>query len=225
MYDRFNKLRAATAAVALVTFAGAVPAYAADAIEEPPEPEAAPPVEAVQTVTPWAGPYAGIALGYGFEGSTETDIPPGNDINTDGFVGSGFAGWNFQNGGFVYGLEGDVGYNGMEGDNAGVDSESGIDGSLRARLGLAATDNLLVYGTAGGAAERLEITDPAGSDTGTMLGWTAGAGIDAKLTEQVFGRLEYRYTDYGSETFDTGSGDQSVSSSNNKVLLGVGMQF
>ena len=39
-----------------------------------------------------------------------------------------------------------------------------------------------------------------------MLGWTAGAGVDVKVTEQVFGRVEYRYTDFGSDDFNTGSG-------------------
>lgn len=215
-------MRSAAVAFALVAFAGA--AHAADIIEQPPAPPAEPlPVAPIAT---WAGPYAGIALGYGFSGKTETDAPaPGNEIGTDGFVGNGFAGWNWQSGGFVYGVEGDVGYNGMEGSNAGVSSESGVDGSLRARLGLAATDNLLIYGTAGGAAERLKISDAAGSDTNTMFGWTAGVGADAKLTEQVFGRLEYRYTKYGSDDFNTGSGVQSVDDSNHKVLVGVGMQF
>ena len=45
-----------------------------------------------------------------------------------------------------------------------------------------------------------------------MLGWTAGAGVDVKMTEQVFGRVEYRYTDFGSGDFNTGSGPQSVNS-------------
>ena len=48
--------------------------------------------------------------------------------------------------------------------------------------------------------QSLKISDPAGSDRKTMLGWTAGGGVDVKLTEQVFGRVEYRYTDFGSPT-------------------------
>lgn len=206
-------------AVGLMTAAGA--AQAADAVTAPP----APPPQTPAISTPalgWEGGYAGIALGYGFSGTTDA---PGNDIDTDGFVGNGFAGYNWQSGSFVYGVEGDVGYNGSEGTNAGVKSESGVDGTLRARLGVAATDNVMIYGTAGGAAERLEVSDVAGSDTNTLYGWTAGAGVDAKLTEKVFGRLEYRYTDYGSDTFDTGSGPQDVGDSNNKVLMGLGMQF
>ena len=36
------------------------------------------------------------------------------------------------------------------------------------------------------------------SDGNTMLGWTAGAGADVMFTDTVFGRVEYRYTDFGS---------------------------
>ena len=41
--------------------------------------------------------------------------PVTGDIDTDGFVGGVFAGYNFQNDIFVYGVEGDIGYNGVEG--------------------------------------------------------------------------------------------------------------
>ncbi|MCV0348640.1 MAG: porin family protein [Nitratireductor sp.] len=218
-----NVILSAAAAVGFVAVAGV--ANAADAvIEQPPAPPAAPVIST--PINNWEGGYAGIALGYGFSGETSANQPVvGNDIGTDGFVGNGFAGWNFQSGSFVYGVEGDVGYNGMKGTNAGVESKGGVDGTLRARLGVAATDNILIYGTAGGAAERLKVSDAAGSDTNTMLGWTAGAGVDAKLTERVFGRVEYRYTKFGSETFNTGSGAQDVSDSSNKVMFGLGMQF
>ncbi len=218
-----NLFLSAAAAVGILSAAGV--AQAADAVmDPPPAPPAAPVIST--PINGWDGGYAGIALGYGFSGTTAAGLPaPGNDIDTDGFVGNGFAGWNWQNGSFVYGIEGDVGYNGIKGSNAGVESKSGVDGTLRARLGVAATENLLIYGTAGGAAERLKVSDAAGSDTNTMLGWTAGAGVDAKLTDKIFGRVEYRYTKFGSETFNTGSGAQDVKDSNNKILFGLGMQF
>lgn len=201
--------------------AAAAPAYAADVVdyEEPPMPAA--PIEAAP-LSGWTGPYIGLQSGYGFAGRTNT---PGGNFSTDGFVGGGFGGFNFQDGSFVYGAEADVGYNGMRGDAAGIESRSSVDGSLRARLGFAPNDAVMVYGTAGGAADRTKITDAAGSDTKTMLGWTAGVGVDAKLTEQIFGRVEYRYTDYGNKTFDTGSGPQRINTSSNKIQLGLGMKF
>ena len=208
------------AALGLLAMLGAVPAYAADAVsEEPPTPA---PMEEAPLNT-WSGPYAGVSLGYNFSGTTTT---PTTDIDTDGFVGGVFGGFNAQSGMFVYGLEGDIGYSDSNGSNAlTASTTSSVDGSLRARMGVAVTDDVLLYGTAGGAGQSLEISDPAGSDRNTMLGWTAGGGVDVKITEQVFGRVEYRYTDFSSSDFNTGSGTQSIDSNENRVSFGVGMKF
>ncbi len=220
MSAKFTFARSTALAAGLVAMIGMVPAHAADVVyEEPPAPAA--PLE-TPPVNTWSGPYAGVSLGYGFSGRTRT---PGVDINTSGFVGGAFGGYNFQNGMFVFGGEADLNWANLSGDNAGVDSKSSLDASLRARMGVAVTDDVLVYGTAGGAAQSLKITDVAGSDRNTLVGWTAGAGIDVKMTENVFGRIEYRYTDFGSRTFNTGSGDQSVSSHDNRVTFGIGMKF
>jgi len=120
----------------------------------------------------------------------------------------------------VYGVEGDIGYNGMEGDEGGVDVEHGVEGSLRARLGYAATDNVLLYATGGGAGSRLEASVPGASESETAWGWTAGAGADVKLTEKSFARIEYRYTDLTADFDGT-----DVDTSSNRVMLGFGMQF
>jgi outer membrane immunogenic protein len=226
MRASFNFARPVAVALGLTALTGVVTAHSADVVEEIPVAPAAP-VE-IAPVNTWSGPYAGVTLGYGFgETSVEEDALPGVDIDTDGFTAHGFAGWNGQTGRVVYGVEGDVGYNGVEGDDAGFESESGVDGSLRARLGYAVTDNVLVYGTGGGAAGRLEVSDATGSDTNTMLGYTVGAGVDAKITEQMFVRGEYRYTDYGSESFDTGAvgGSRDVDASENRIGVGLGIKF
>jgi len=118
-----------------------------------------------------------------------------------------------------------MGYNWMDGSSGGTTTKSGLDGSLRARLGYAVTDSVMIYGTAGGAASRLKVSDAAGSDSNTMYGWTAGVGADAMLTDQVFARAEYRYVDFGSKTFNTGSGAQSVDANQNRFMVGLGMKF
>lgn len=220
MSAKMKFARPVAAAFGLVALLGIIPANAADAVmEEPPAPAA--PMEQPPLNT-WSGPYAGIQLGYGFSGRTRT---PSTDIDTDGFIGGAFGGYNFQNGMFVFGGEVDLNYANLKGDALGTESRSGMDGSLRARIGVAATDNILIYGTAGGAAQSLKIEDAAGSDRNTLLGWTAGAGVDVKVTENVFGRVEYRYTDFGSADFNTGSGQQSVNSRDNRVMFGIGMKF
>ncbi len=221
MRAKNNFARPAAAMFGMAALLATAPVFAADAIMEQPPAPAPLPVEQVP-IASWAGPYAGIQLGWGFSGKDEG---AGADIDTDGFVGGGFAGWQGQSGTLVYGVEGDIGYNGMDGESAGFSTEKGVDGSLRARIGVAVSDNVLLYGTAGGAATRMEVRDAVMADSNTMFGYTVGAGTDIKLTEQVFARGEYRYTDYGSEDFNTSLGSQSFDSKENKVLFGVGMRF
>lgn len=214
-----SKLKLATA-IGLFAFAGAIPAaYAADAIavEEPPAP--APIAEL--PVASWAGPYVGLNLGWGFGGSTEVPSVP-VDIDTDGFIASAFGGYNWQMENFVFGGEAELGYNGVDGDDAGVDTKGGLEGSLRARLGYAVSPDILLYATAGGAGKSVKVNNGISSDRQTMLGWTAGVGSDIKLTDNVFGRVEYRYTDFGNEDF---ANVGRVDVNEHRVTFGVGMKF
>ncbi|UVK37966.1 porin family protein [Mesorhizobium sp. AR10] len=208
-------------AVALGLFALSGTAYAADVVSE--EPPAPTPI-AELPVASWAGPYAGLNVGYGFSGHTkERDFDV--DVGTKGFVGSVFGGYQWQQENFVYGAEAELGYNGVKGDEAGVNSKAGFDGSLRARLGYAVTPEILLYGTGGLAGRSLKVEDTVlgTSDSATMLGWTAGVGTDIKITDNVFGRVEYRYTDYGDKDFGGGIGN--VKATDNRVTFGVGMKF
>lgn len=212
-------------ALGLVAFAGAVPAFAADVVmEEPPAPAA--PME-MPPLNTWSGPYAGVTLGYGFSGEAEESLPGvgTNTIETDGFVGGGFVGYNYQADSFVAGVEADIGYGDFSGDNAGTEVEGGVNGSLRGRLGYAITPDILPYITAGGAAQSLKVTEGGVSDRNTLLGWTAGVGTDVKLTDQVFGRVEYRYSDYGNEDFTTAGGTREIDAKDHRIQFGIGMKF
>ncbi|MDX8540837.1 MULTISPECIES: outer membrane protein [Mesorhizobium] len=204
-------------AVALGLFALGGTAYAADVVSE--EPPAPAPV-AELPVASWAGPYLGLSAGYGFSG--HADVSGGPDIKTKGFVGGVFGGYQWQQENFVYGAEADLGYNGVKGSSAGVEAKGGLDGSLRARLGYSVTPEILLYGTGGLAAKNQKIDDGVSSDSKAMLGWTAGVGTDIKITDNVFGRVEYRYTDYGDKDFDNVG---NVKSKDNRVTFGVGMKF
>ncbi|WP_315920325.1 porin family protein [Mesorhizobium sp. SP-1A] len=222
MQTTFKFARPAAAALGLLALVGTIPAYAADVVQE--EPPAPAPV-AELPVASWAGPYAGLSVGYGFAGRTKLpDV--GTNIHTDGFIGGAFAGYNWQQDNFVYGVEGDLGYNGSKGSADDWKSKSGFEGSIRARLGYSVSPDILLYGTAGGAGESLKITDQLSGDSQSkgMFGWTAGAGADIKFTDNVFGRVEYRYTDYGSKTFDVGNVGK-VKDHDNRITFGVGMKF
>lgn len=221
MKNNINIARPAFAALGLVALLGTVPAFAADAVfEEPPAPAA--PMEE-PPVNTWSGPYAGVTLGYGFSGETEDDF--GTTVGTDGFLLGGFAGYNYQVGNIVAGAEADIGYSWMEGSENGLTSESGVEGSLRARLGYVVSPNILLYATAGGAAKDLEVSGGGFSDSNTMLGWTAGVGGDFMVTEKIFGRVEYRYTDFGSEDFTLGGTTSDVSDKDHRINFGLGVKF
>ncbi len=205
-------------ALGLLALLGAIPANAADVVmEEPPAPSV--PMEEPPLNT-WSGPYAGVTVGYGFAGESHIDGID-NSIDTDGFQAGGFVGYNYQAGNIVAGVEADIGYSWEDGSNAGYTSDSGLEGSLRARLGYVVTPDVLLYATAGGAAKKLEIDDGISSEDKGMIGWTAGAGADVMITQQVFGRVEYRYTDFGKEDFN----GVDVSDKGHRVTVGLGMKF
>jgi outer membrane immunogenic protein len=216
-------------AVALgIAAIAAVPANAADVVfQEPPQAPMAP-MEMAPVAT-WTGPYLGVALGYGFAGRVSNSPSLTDEIRTRGFHGGVFGGYNFQDGMMVYGGEADINFSRLRGTNeAGDDARARVDGSLRARLGVAVNEDILLYGTGGVAAERLRVTPVAAgttADTNMMIGLTAGVGMDARLTDQVFGRVEYRYTHYGSRNFNFGADNESINSRNHRVSAGIGVRF
>ncbi|WP_040676641.1 outer membrane protein [Nitratireductor pacificus] len=209
----------------LTAIAGTPRTMAADLTSDlPPEPPElkVPNLGAISApIMDWEGGYAGIAAGYGFSGEVD---PRALTISPKGFITNGFLGWNRQSGRFVYGPEADLGYSAVNASEGGYTAKGRFDGTLRARIGYT-IELLLPYVTAGGAFGRLRLEEAGRTDTETLLGWTAGAGMDIKFSSRMFGRVEYRYTEYGDKTFLTGSGSTSASWSNNKVLFGIGMEF
>jgi outer membrane immunogenic protein len=92
------------------------------------------------------------------------------------------------------------------------------DASIRLRAGYLVTPTFLVYATGGAAWLNFTSTltcglDPIGTCDGffvtpfsitshaTLLGWTAGGGIETKVSPHVLVRGEYRYADFGTHTF------------------------
>lgn len=210
------KTYAIMATAGAVLMATAATSFAADAVIAPPPAPSAPPVTSFAPVSDWSGFYVGAFGAYNW---STFDTDAAGDLDDDAFSGGAFAGVNFQNGAFVYGIEGDLGYSGVESGPA----DQGIFGSVRARLGYD-FNPFLLYGTAGLAATSAEVTIGPDSDTNTHLGWTVGVGADAMITENVFGRLEYRYTDYETKTFDVGGGIDS-GLTENSIRAGIGFKF
>lgn len=135
-------------------------------------------------------------------------------FDLDGFVGGAHAGYNWQSDSLVLGVEGDIEYADLNdevdilfsdgsGDLAGVDEvEVNWLGSLRLRAGFAA-DRALFYATGGLAVGGAKLTakdefgDKFADESATKWGWTIGGGVEYAFTDDLSGRIEYRYTDLG----------------------------
>ncbi|MHC2354722.1 opacity protein-like surface antigen [Sinorhizobium meliloti] len=121
----------------------------------------------------------------------------------------------------MLGIEGDVEHNWNEQQVFGADFGTDWAGSVRGRLGYA-FDNALIYATAGWAATRGYVEVPGlGKDEKTFNGYTVGAGLDYAFTNQVFGRVEYRYNDYGDQDLQ----GINVDVDQHAVKVGLGIKF
>ncbi|WP_114945166.1 outer membrane protein [Microvirga calopogonii] len=195
-------LLAATAALAIT----ASTAHAADL---PSRYSPAPAYNALPVFT-WTGFYAGLNAGYGWNvGDSRFYDPAFGTVRGSrggGFVGGAQAGYNYQFGMFVAGVETDLQYAavGNKGASYGTtyyDGDSdGFFGTIRARAGVA-FDRALVYGTGGFAYGDIGGNrgyDPVlGHHTGDEVnwGWTLGGGVEYAITNNFTAKVEGLYVD------------------------------
>ncbi|MNE34281.1 Porin subfamily protein [compost metagenome] len=66
---------------------------------------------------------------------------------------------------------------------------------------------------------------PGYSDSDTFHGWTIGAGVDYAVTDNIFARAEYRYNDFGKNTYTDGTDSYSLKVREHVVNVGVGVKF
>ncbi|MFC1827848.1 outer membrane protein [Thermodesulfobacteriota bacterium] len=174
----------------------------------------------------WSGPYAGLELGYIFgdadTSSWHTDPEDTHTFSLNGFDVRGLAVGIF--GGYMWRVGNDI-IIGVEGEwnwaNAddkitktdqeiytwGAEVEQERDASLRLNVGKQMGDYML-YITGGAAWAEVNIkgftswNSEQGTDHDASLqGWTIGAGAEKKINENVHARIQYRYSDYGDETW------------------------
>ena len=158
----------------------------------------------------WSGVYIGINGGGGWGRSSHTDaalgLATGNFDVKGGLVG-GTIGFNYQVGQWVWGLEGDIDWASIKGNQTvGVvnyDTNLRWLSTARGRIGYA-WDRWLPYVTGGLAVGdvRGTVTTPATITTGTetRVGWTVGAGLEYAITPNVSIKGEYLYVDLGTAT-------------------------
>ncbi len=195
-------------------------AQAADAVEQIPEAPVA--IEQPAPAANWSGYYLGATGNYDFAGKPRGGA--GSD-ESDGFGGSLYTGYNWQSGQIVYGVEADVGYADQKSfAGGGVNMKEGWNGSVRGRVGYDLSP-VLVYGTAGVAAANNKVSNAAGSDDKTAVGYTVGAGVETMVTDNITARVEYRYTDYQKKDFNIDGTTYSRGFDDNSVKVGIGMKF
>ena len=163
----------------------------------------------------WAGFYLGIHGGYGWGDNTFSQtvfaLPPFAAVQgfkSQGGLYGAQAGYNWQFGRAVTGLEIDFSAVNISGNSATASQEFPGQGTLsgsrfdrvkylgtgRARLGWLPVDNVLLYGTAGAAWERIDegrnlaVGPPTNLNISFKtpadhLGWVAGAGVETMLFE------------------------------------------
>ncbi|MGY8633280.1 porin family protein [Bradyrhizobium sp. 14AA] len=101
---------------------------------------------------------------------------------------------------------------GLAGTTLTVDQKLEWFGTVRGRVGILATPKVLFYGTGGLAFGEIKTTGTlssfslvapfgpiasVGSSSTTRVGWTAGAGVEGKITQNWSAKLEYLYMDLG----------------------------
>ncbi len=183
----------------------------------------------------WSGLYIGLQ-GGGIIGEGDANIPlyPSSfGIDPSGFAGGIYAGYDYMmTPGLLLGLEGD--FSGVSADKKELSGGFGgelyhlkqyWDASIRVRLGMP-MGNMLPYVTGGVAVTRLGTRYIPGFswDKKTKAGWTIGAGLEMQITENLTGRLQYRYADYGKANF-MHAGPSSVDYSAHIIQAGFGFRF
>ncbi len=201
-------------AVTLFAFSAA---QAADAVDEVPQAPAAD--YSAPAIKNWSGAYVGGTASWQ-QGKFNYQ-----SNNKGSAIGGGlYGGYNMQDGQIVYGAEADVNYSATDSSNAFRSAKQGVNGSLRARVGVD-VNPVLLYGTAGVAATQAKFSDPTSSDKRALVGWTAGVGAETFVTDNITARVEYRHTDYGAKDFNLDSGNVSSGFTENSVRVGMGVKF
>jgi outer membrane immunogenic protein len=183
----------------------------------------------------WTGFYLGGNVGAGI-GTTETSVNVGPALTAlsgmpvsataplvsetfNGFIGGIQAGYNWQTGVFVLGVEGDLDAAGLQGTapcavvlNCTMKHNWFAD--ITGRVGVVAVDRTLIYLKGGVAWEGSNFTvgnsiNIAGTNvaasaggSGIQTGGLLGMGVEYAFLPNWSAKLEYNYIDFGTRSFN-----------------------
>lgn len=199
----------------------------------------------IQSPSPnWNGPYIGLAAGVSDQDAEWTDLADdwfngSDDFGSTSAIFGVYAGYNFDQGPFVFGLEGDFSgaLNSDKGSGPTYDEKYFNDlnwlGSLRARVGMP-FDSTLLYVTGGAALagvrnEMTSVTYPDedfDSTDSVVFGYVAGAGIEFAAFDNAMLRLEGLYYNFGSKKYEQDQDPGQFMRIGNEIFVGrVGLTF
>jgi outer membrane immunogenic protein len=178
----------------------------------------------------WTGLYLGVNGGGAFSRSTWDSTGP---FNLDGGLVGGTAGYNYQIGQAVLGVEGDIDWSGIRGSTTngcvpGCQTSNTWLSTVRGRIGFAA-GRFMPYLTGGAAFGDVRATTPAfAGASNTNAGWTVGGGIEFAIAGNWTAKAEYLFIDLGS--FNCGVGCNGTATDNvsftaNVLRGGVSYRF
>lgn len=164
----------------------------------------------------WGGAYAGLNVGYEWGRITNSSVSP------SGLEGGLQAGYNWQNGQFVFGGETDIQISGADDTFAPYKFSNPWFGTLRGRAGYA-MNNVLFYGTFGLAYGQLKGNLAGLDESKTHTGWTGGLGMEVGFTPNWSAKIEYLYMDLSNRAYSiTGTSNGFES---NMVRFGINYHF
>jgi outer membrane immunogenic protein len=224
----------------------AMPAFAADLARKAPVYKAPPAPQAFS----WTGCYIGADVGGGWVRDKDTQtitgtatvsqFSPTTTANSAGVMAGGYVGCDYQfASGLVVGALGDAQWADIRGGstnfrNGGFSQpKADFEASARGRVGYA-FNRVLVYATGGVAwlhVKEHDVVPAAGvfqDSSKTPTGWTVGGGLDYAFTDNLIGRVEYRYSDFGTFSYNSllfRGFTQNHKLTENQVLAGVHYKF
>jgi outer membrane immunogenic protein len=182
----------------------------------------------------WTGFYVGVNGGYGIGdfsgfGSTEFGRPSG------GLIGA-TAGYNYQIGQFVTGIEANLDWADITksqtfGDGSTSKATLNSLGNVLARFGFA-YDRALFYVAGGYAGGNLTgsfndtVTGLNYSNSGWRSGYAMGGGIEYALTNNISIKAQYIYSQLGNKTYFAGTPDAvKTGLAVNTLTTGINYKF
>lgn len=187
-----------------------------------------------QESAPFTGPHIEALAGYDALGAGNDDL----DNSRDGFLYGVNVGYDFQLGGVIAGIEGEI----TDSTTSATASDIDVIGDssrlvtdrdfyVGARLGFAVAPSTMIYAKGGYTNARIkaQYNDGAGltvNDSSTLDGYRIGAGIEQKFNlfgPSGFVKAEYRYSNY--KNLDVGNADVNTDIDRHQVLAGVGVRF